>query len=188
MRHSVRSRAPINRYKPENHPYRESTSPKKSAKIRNRQGNKCKKCKIHITRYNSQIDHIKEIADGGGNERSNLQALCIPCHLKKTSSSKAARSIRKKQSAQRATPQSFENLSNPPIGSRIYTTNLFNQQTSFKEIYSGIIVNKNSNPNSWSCKWNNKEYSTNLKREWFITEDEIVQKAKKLMLHYAKLR
>ena len=187
MRHSVRSRAPINRYKPENHPYREPTSPKKSAKTRNRQGNKCKKCKIHITRYNSQIDHIKEIADGGGNERSNLQALCIPCHLKKTSSSKAVRSIRKKQSAQRTTPRSFENLDNLPIGSRIYTTALFNKETSFKEPCKGILENKCPNQNLWCCTWDNGTYSDDLNRDWFITEDEIVQKSKGLMLHYAKL-
>ena len=32
-----------------------------------------------------EIDHIKELRDGGMNELSNLQALCIMCHRVKTS-------------------------------------------------------------------------------------------------------
>jgi 5-methylcytosine-specific restriction protein A len=32
-----------------------------------------------------EIDHIKELRDGGTNEESNLQALCIMCHRVKTS-------------------------------------------------------------------------------------------------------
>ncbi len=32
-----------------------------------------------------QIDHIKEIADGGGNEEENLTALHVTCHALKTS-------------------------------------------------------------------------------------------------------
>lgn len=32
-----------------------------------------------------EIDHIKELREGGTNEESNLQALCIMCHRVKTS-------------------------------------------------------------------------------------------------------
>jgi len=32
-----------------------------------------------------EIDHIKELRDGGTNDLSNLQALCINCHRVKTS-------------------------------------------------------------------------------------------------------
>ena len=32
-----------------------------------------------------EIDHIRELRDGGTNEESNLQALCIMCHRVKTS-------------------------------------------------------------------------------------------------------
>jgi len=32
-----------------------------------------------------EIDHIKELRDGGTNDLSNLQALCIMCHRVKTS-------------------------------------------------------------------------------------------------------
>jgi 5-methylcytosine-specific restriction endonuclease McrA len=31
-----------------------------------------------------QIDHITPLQFGGSNDRSNLQALCIPCHIEKT--------------------------------------------------------------------------------------------------------
>ena len=32
----------------------------------------------------TQVDHIKPIADGGTDERRNLQGICIPCHEEKT--------------------------------------------------------------------------------------------------------
>ena len=46
-----------------------------------------------------EIDHIKELRDGGTNEESNLQALCIMCHRVKTSrmSSVMAKKERKPQ-------------------------------------------------------------------------------------------
>ena len=34
--------------------------------------------------FTYQVDHIKPLYKGGGNERSNLQALCPNCHAKKT--------------------------------------------------------------------------------------------------------
>jgi len=42
-----------------------------------------------------EIDHIKELREGGTNEESNLQALCIMCHRVKTS--RMSSSIAKKE-------------------------------------------------------------------------------------------
>jgi 5-methylcytosine-specific restriction protein A len=33
---------------------------------------------------NLEVDHIKEVIDGGGNEPENLQSLCKKCHAKKS--------------------------------------------------------------------------------------------------------
>jgi len=44
------------------------------------------------------IDHIKEIADGGGNENENLQALCPGCHRVKTNASSRIRVTKRKLS------------------------------------------------------------------------------------------
>lgn len=43
-----------------------------------------------------EIDHIIELADGGTEERSNLQALCPSCHRYKTFQSKQNRAKKKK--------------------------------------------------------------------------------------------
>ena len=31
-----------------------------------------------------EVDHIVSVADGGSNEASNLRAICVPCHRKRT--------------------------------------------------------------------------------------------------------
>ena len=46
------------------------------------------------------IDHIIELADGGNNDTSNLQALCPCCHRVKTSASARARRKRPRRDAQ----------------------------------------------------------------------------------------
>ena len=43
----------------------------------------CNDCGKQLDEY-FQIDHIVRRADGGTNDRENLQALCQPCHAKKT--------------------------------------------------------------------------------------------------------
>jgi len=42
------------------------------------------------------IDHVKEVADGGGNDMKNLQALCPGCHRVKTISSSRDRTVSRK--------------------------------------------------------------------------------------------
>lgn len=37
-----------------------------------------------------EVDHIINIAEGGTDDDSNLQALCIPCHKAKTARESAA--------------------------------------------------------------------------------------------------
>ena len=45
-----------------------------------------------------EIDHIKPLFEGGGNDRMNLQALCVPCHALKTAQESArARGAREPQ-------------------------------------------------------------------------------------------
>jgi hypothetical protein len=41
----------------------------------------CKFCGLttHLT-----VDHIRPVSKGGGDERSNLQCLCLPCNLRKS--------------------------------------------------------------------------------------------------------
>lgn len=42
----------------------------------------CAGCHEHM-RDVYHVDHIRELADGGSNDPSNLQLLCVPCNLKK---------------------------------------------------------------------------------------------------------
>lgn len=45
----------------------------------------CQHCLRNGTiRAASEVDHIKRIADGGGDDDDNLQALCHDCHADKT--------------------------------------------------------------------------------------------------------
>ncbi len=39
----------------------------------------------------TEVDHVRAHADGGTDERSNLRALCHPCHKKHTSEQNRAR-------------------------------------------------------------------------------------------------
>ena len=51
-----------------------------------RQQYKCLECSqlLHFQAFD--IDHVKELRDGGLDEKSNLAALCCNCHAKKTRS------------------------------------------------------------------------------------------------------
>ena len=59
-------------------------------------------------KYN--IDHIKEIADGGTDDINNLQALCLSCHAVKTKRNKSlrAKAIREKSNESKKSKINFE--------------------------------------------------------------------------------
>ena len=51
------------------------------------QGGKCRDCKVPFGPLDDiEWDHIKEVALGGDSTARNIQALCAPCHRKKTRS------------------------------------------------------------------------------------------------------
>jgi len=111
LRRSNRSTVTTNLYEPEEWPHRKSFTAEQASKIRRYQGNKCNcGCGKYITHENSQIDHIREIADGGGNERSNLQALYTICHQRKTSRNRKYRSERKRKRKEEEQSNSNDNL------------------------------------------------------------------------------
>lgn len=45
---------------------------------------KCPVCKTSLAGNNYHLDHIKPLAKGGTNHRTNLQLLCPPCNLSKS--------------------------------------------------------------------------------------------------------
>ena len=48
----------------------------------------CKMCKVKLTKSKMQLDHIVALANGGTNELTNIQVLCMACHGDKTKSEK----------------------------------------------------------------------------------------------------
>ena len=48
------------------------------------QRGKCAVCKTSIAGAPYHLDHIKPLARGGTNQRTNLQLLCPPCNLSKS--------------------------------------------------------------------------------------------------------
>ncbi len=60
------------------------------------QGYKCPLNGSPFDEAGYEVDHIVPLADGGSNETSNLQALCLMCHrVKTTRSSVGKKSVRK---------------------------------------------------------------------------------------------
>ena len=47
-------------------------------------GGQCAQCGVQVTAPRFDIDHIVPLADGGGNEDSNLQVLCLDHHREKS--------------------------------------------------------------------------------------------------------
>ena len=43
-------------------------------------GYKCEKCKTPVTTSTSEAHHKTSVTAGGGDNLSNCQILCIPCH------------------------------------------------------------------------------------------------------------
>ena len=141
LRRSNRPTVTTNRYEPEEWAYRKSFTPEQASKIRRYQGDKCNcGCGIHITRKNSQIDHIKEIADGGGNERSNLQALHTLCHQGKTAISRKARTERKRKETEQShnSAKLFNMGSECDLRGDLRGVVLFNNFNNFGDYYGMI--------------------------------------------------
>lgn len=51
-------------------------------RIRLRDGYRCRRCSIAVRI--GEVDHIKSLEEGGTNDDTNLQLLCIRCHKLKT--------------------------------------------------------------------------------------------------------
>ena len=63
-------------------PKREHITEELKQLILKEQNYKCNTCNIILTeKY--ELDHIKPVSNGGGNDRKNLNMLCVPCHREK---------------------------------------------------------------------------------------------------------
>lgn len=62
---------------------RKAISKKTRFDVFKRDGFKCMYCGNHPPAVLLQVDHIKPVADGGGNEDSNLVTSCQPCNIGK---------------------------------------------------------------------------------------------------------
>jgi 5-methylcytosine-specific restriction enzyme A len=73
--------------------------PKLRASILDRDDHKCQirgpRCRVKA----DQVDHIREVADGGTDDPSNLQSVCEPCHRTKTGRDGRARQLGRLPSA-----------------------------------------------------------------------------------------
>ena len=72
---------------------RKSFSAKRRAVIHRENGGCCQVCG---STKELEVEHWRGLQNGGGNERSNLRSLCIPCHLEKTAMDKSLRRQRNK--------------------------------------------------------------------------------------------
>jgi 5-methylcytosine-specific restriction endonuclease McrA len=65
-------------------------TPRERAKVAYEQRYACAGCAVLLP-PDWQLDHIVPLSEGGGNERANVQALCVACHADKTARASAAR-------------------------------------------------------------------------------------------------
>jgi hypothetical protein len=64
-------------------PKREHITEELRQLILKEQNYKCNACNVSLTeKY--ELDHIKPVSNGGGNDRKNLNMLCVACHREKT--------------------------------------------------------------------------------------------------------
>ncbi len=58
-------------------------TPRERMKVAFEQNYLCAKCG-KLLPPDWQLDHVTPLSQGGGNERANVQALCVACHTDKT--------------------------------------------------------------------------------------------------------
>ena len=63
---------------------RQRFSADEKSEMLKQQENKCKDCQKDLVGVKCEIDHIRPLSNGGSNEKTNLQVLCVSCHLNKT--------------------------------------------------------------------------------------------------------
>ena len=72
-------------------------TPRERSKVAFEQSYQCSACKVMLN-PDWHLDHVIPLADGGTNERDNVQALCIACHTDKSAAAtRATRPRRKKR-------------------------------------------------------------------------------------------
>lgn len=75
-------------------------TPRERMKVAYEQRYTCAKC-AQLLPPDWQLDHVVPLSEGGGNERGNVQALCVACHTDKTVTAtrtrRAPRALRKKR-------------------------------------------------------------------------------------------
>lgn len=69
--------------------YRKVTKRTKRKILNGRDAGECEMCRNTFPKERLTIDHIVPVSKGGGNERSNLQMLCQPCHSEKDTQKKS---------------------------------------------------------------------------------------------------
>ena len=65
-------------------------TPRERTRVAYEQGYKCASCTLLLP-PDWQLDHVLPLCAGGGNERANVQALCVACHTDKTARATRAR-------------------------------------------------------------------------------------------------
>ena len=62
------------------------------AQVLARDCGRCQACaRLGRVRLAAEVDHVRELADGGTDEPGNLQALCADCHQAKSEAARLAR-------------------------------------------------------------------------------------------------
>jgi hypothetical protein len=91
---------------------------------------KCNMCQCCTKDIKFEIDHIKSLASGGTNEKSNLQVLCKACHLIKTSNEHESGQYIKVSDTESTFNTQVQDVFDSPLSQ----THAFVEKAYFKEI------------------------------------------------------
>jgi len=72
-----------------------SVSSSMRAGIIKRDGNACVLCGARSVPF--EVDHMRALMNGGGNQPTNLATLCVPCHLEKSAADRSLKRQREKR-------------------------------------------------------------------------------------------